>query len=152
MALPIDSLAPDFSLPSTSGSVFTLSEQQKGKPCILYFYPKDFTPKCTKEACEFRDQFAEFRGLDIAVYGISRDSVATHLKFKDMHKLPFELLADEQGQVAKLYKALIPVIGLTKRITYLLDVNHRIVAAYSEMFGAEEHVRAMIEKITKATP
>ncbi len=79
----------------------------KGKPCILYFYPRDFTPGCTREACGFRDQFAEFRGLDIDVTGISRDSVATHLKFKETHRLPFELLADEQGEVATLYKAAI---------------------------------------------
>lgn len=149
MALAIHTAAPDFSLPSTSGTTFTLSEHQKGKPCILYFYPKDFTGKCTREACEFRDQFAQFRDLDIDIYGISRDSVETHLKFKAMYKLPFDLLADEQGRVARQYEALIPVIGLTRRITYMLDVQHRIVAVYAEMFGAEEHVRAMIEKIKK---
>jgi peroxiredoxin Q/BCP len=113
----------------------------------LYFYPKDFTPGCTREACEFRDQFAEFRGLDIDVVGISRDSVTTHLKFRDTYKLPFELLADEQGEVATLYKAALPLLPLTRRITYLLDSNHRIAAVYGGMFGAEKHIAAMAEAV-----
>ncbi len=145
MPLPIHSAAPDFSLPSTSGETFTLSLDQHGKPCIIYFYPKDFTAGCTKQACEFRDQFAEFRNLDIAVLGISRDDIPTHLKFKAAHKLPFELLSDGSGKVAKQYDATIPLIGMNKRITYLLDGEHRIVAAFQDMFGAEKHIQAMID-------
>lgn len=145
MPLPIHSAAPDFSLPSTSGQTFTLSIDQHGKPCVIYFYPKDFTDVCTKEACEFRDQFAEFRDLDIDILGISRDDIPTHLRFKAAHKLPFELLADTSGKVAKTYDAKIPIIGLTKRITYLLDAQHRIVAAFQDMFGSANHIQAMID-------
>jgi peroxiredoxin Q/BCP len=147
MPLSLQQQAPDFTLPSTSGQVFHLSETMNGKPCILYLYPKDFTPGCTREACEFRDQFAEFRELDIDVVGISRDSLTTHLKFKDTYKLPFELLADEQGEVATLYKAALPLLPLTRRITYLLDGNHRIAAVYGGMFGAEKHIAAMAEAV-----
>jgi peroxiredoxin Q/BCP len=145
MPLSLQQQAPDFALPSTAGNLFRLSETMKNKPCILYFYPKDFTPGCTKEACEFRDQFAQFRGLNIDVIGISRDSVETHLDFKETYKLPFELLADEKGKVATLYKVNILFLPLTRRITYMVDRNHRIAAVYEDMFGAQKHIAAMAE-------
>jgi peroxiredoxin Q/BCP len=147
MPLSLQQQAPDFALPSTGGSLFRLSETMKNKPCILYFYPKDFTPGCTKEACEFRDQFAQFRGVNIDVIGISRDSVETHLRFKETYKLPFELLADEKGEVAALYKANILFLPLTRRITYMLDRNHRIAAVHEDMFAAQKHIEAMAEAI-----
>lgn len=147
MALKPNTQAPDFTLPSTTGADFTLSEDLKGKPCIVYFYPKDFTRGCTAEACDFRDHFAYFRDVDIAVIGISRDSVATHLKFQAKHNLPFQLLADEKGEVARKYDALVPIIGLTMRITYLLDSNHQIVAVYDSFFGFHNHLKEMIAQI-----
>lgn len=146
MALKLNTQAPDFSLPSTKGQKFRLSEL-KGSPCIIYFYPKDFTPGCTKEACEFRDQFAIFKELNIPVYGISRDTIATHKLFREKHQLPFELLADVSGEVAKKYDALIPLVGLTQRITYLLDKNHRIAAAYNSLFNFKKHIKIMVAKV-----
>jgi thioredoxin-dependent peroxiredoxin len=146
MALKVHQQAPDFTLPSTEGTDFTLS-RSIGKPCILYFYPKDFTPGCTKEACEFRDQFETFRTLDIDVWGISMDSVATHQKFRETHHLPFHLLADESGKVCKKYHALLPIVGIPKRITYLLDDTHRIAVIYSQLFGAEDHIRQMVKEL-----
>jgi peroxiredoxin Q/BCP len=147
MPLKLQSLAPDFSLPSSSGRQFSLRADLSGKPCIVYFYPKDFTNVCTAEACSFRDHFADFRGQDIDIVGISRDSVATHQKFIAEHQLPFQLLADEQGKVARLYEATVPIIGLTKRITYLLDAQHRIAGVHEAMFESAGHVRAMIEQL-----
>lgn len=147
MALKENILAPDFQLASTSGKTFSLHKNAAGKPLILYFYPKDFTPVCTKEACEFRDTFDFFRETNIDVYGISRDSVETHLKFKKAHDLPFELLADEDGKVADLYDASVPLINFTKRITYLLDKNHQIRGVYQNFFSARKHITGMIEKI-----
>jgi peroxiredoxin Q/BCP len=147
MPLKENERAPDFTLPSTSGKNFTLSKDLSGKPCILYFYPKDFTSTCTKEACEFRDMFAVFRNVDIEVIGISRDSVDTHQKFKQHYQLPFELLADTEGKVAGLYKALIPVVKVTRRVTYLLDKNHHIAAVFESMFTAENHITTMVEKV-----
>lgn len=144
MALKISSKAPNFNLPDTSGDNFILKDNV---PCILYFYPKDFTPNCTKEACSFRDGFEELRGLDIDVFGISRDSLKTHLKFKEKHRLPFELISDKDGKVCKQYDALIPVINVPKRITYLIDKDMTIRAAYSDMFGAEKHLRQMISEL-----
>ncbi len=147
MALSVQTKAPDFTLPSTSGQDFTLSKDKAGKPCIIYFYPKDFTPGCTAEACDFRDNIAYFKDLDIDVIGISRDSVATHLRFQKTYELPFQLLADTKGEVARQYKALIPLLGVTKRITYLLDKNHTIVAVYENLFGAKNHIKEMIREV-----
>lgn len=147
MALKTGTKAPEIHLESTSGKRFNLSKDMAGKPCIIYFYPKDFTPGCTEEACNFRDSFAEFRGLDIDIFGISRDSVASHIKFKEAHQLPFELLADPTGKVCKQYDALVPVLGIPKRVTYLLDANHIIRASYQNMFGARHHVEEMIKNV-----
>lgn len=147
MPLPIGALAPDFTLDSTSGESFTLRKHLLFKPCILYFYPKDFTPGCTAEACDFRDHFEYFKDLDIQVIGISRDSVETHLRFQKSYGLPFELLSDSEGQVAGLYKAKIPLLGLTSRVTYLLNKEHIIQAVYSDLLGARNHLQTMIKAV-----
>lgn len=149
MALQENTQAPNFTLPSTTGKDFTLYEDKKNTPCILYFYPKDFTPGCTKEACDFRDNITYFRNMDIDVLGISRDTIDTHQRFQQAYQLSFELLADIDGKVAKAYKALIPLIGMTKRITYLLDKDHKVVAVYENLFGAKKHVQEMIDKVKK---
>lgn len=146
MALKTGTRAPDFTLPSTSGKLFRLSDEVKGKSCIIYFYPKDFTSGCTAQACEFRDEFEVFRELSIPVLGISKDSIPTHLKFKEEYKLPFDLLSDKDGKVCKAYDALIPIVGLPKRITYLLDSNHVIRAAFQDMFDAKAHIQQMIKE------
>jgi peroxiredoxin Q/BCP len=149
MALAIGSPAPDFTLTATTLGSITLSKDLAGKSVILYFYPKDFTPGCTTEACEFRDQFAEFRDLDIPVFGISRDSLDTHEKFKKTHRLPFELLADESGKVCKAYDALLPLIKMPTRVTYLLDSNHKIAGVFQGLFENKAHVAAMIRQLQK---
>lgn len=149
MALKIGSQAPDFTLPTTSGRSISLSTDLKGQALILYFYPKDFTPGCTAEACEFRDQFAEFRNLEIPVFGISRDDISTHEKFKKTYKLPFDLLSDMSGKVCKAYDALIPLIKMPKRITYLLDEAHQITAVHDGLFENKDHVHAMLMKLRK---
>lgn len=149
MALALGAQAPDFTLASTSGKKVSLSKDFAGKSLILYFYPKDFTPGCTAEACEFRDQFAEFRNLEIPVFGISRDDISTHEKFKKAYKLPFELLSDDTGKVCKAYDALIPLIKMPKRITYLIDEENRIAGIYEGLFDNKEHVKAMLLKLKK---
>jgi len=148
MALSIGSKAPSFSLASTSGSTLSKSDLN-GKNFILYFYPKDFTPGCTAEACEFRDQFEAFRELDIPVFGISRDSIESHLKFKSAHKLPFDLLSDLDGKVCKAYDALIPLIKMPKRVTYLVDESGKIAGVFSEMFESKGHINSMLANLKK---
>uniref|UniRef100_UPI004048ACC0 peroxiredoxin n=1 Tax=Roseivirga sp. TaxID=1964215 RepID=UPI004048ACC0 len=150
MALRVGAKAPEINLKSTNGKRFILSDDMSGKPCIIYFYPKDFTPGCTEEACTFRDAFSKFRDLEVDVFGISRDTVATHIKFKAAHNLPFELLSDLDGKVCKAYDALVPIIALPKRVTYLLDEKHSIAAVYQDMFGAKKHIEKMLNQMKSA--
>lgn len=152
MPLRVHQKAPDFCLPSTSGENFCLYEAMSGKACILYFYPKDFTPGCTTEACDFRDNILSFTGLDVNVFGISRDTLATHQKFKEAHQLPFELLSDAKGEVCKAYKALIPLIGIPRRVTYLLGPDQKIMAVYENMLGAKQHIRTMLKELEDQKP
>ena len=144
MALKSGTKAPNFKLPGTSGLNFDLKEHL---PCIIYFYPKDFTPGCTEEACSFRDGFEELRNLEIPVFGISRDSLDSHEKFKSKHQLPFELLSDVKGNVCKAYNALVPVVKIPKRITYLVDDEGIIKSSYSDLFGAKNHLNKMISQL-----
>lgn len=151
MALQIGQKAPDFQLHSTSGQILKMSEGLKGKAFILYFYPKDFTRGCTAEACEFRDQFEAFRNLDVPVFGVSRDDIPTHEKFKKAYKLPFDLLSDPDGNVCKSYDALIPLIKMPKRVTYLIDDKHEIAGVFSDMFESKGHIESMLKKLKKST-
>lgn len=150
MALKTGTKAPNIKLQSTSGKEFSLKDDMSNTSCIIYFYPKNFTPGCTEEACNFRDAFSEFRDLDIPVFGISRDSIKSHLKFKKAHNLPFELLSDSSGKVCKAYDALVPLLGIPKRVTYLLDQKHNVLASYQDMFGARKHIEQMIKKSKEA--
>ncbi len=149
MPLNANTQAPDFKLESTSGDVFNLNEL-KGEPLILFFYPKNFTKVCTQEVCEFRDAFATFRDLDFRVVGISQDNISSHEKFKKENRLPFELLSDPKGKVAKLYKAVVPVINMNRRVTYLLDESHIVKTVYENMFTADKHVKEMVAQLKKS--
>jgi len=147
MALKENTQAPDFTLASTAGTDFNLATTQKGKPCIIYFYPQDFTPACTKEACTFRDQWDFFEELDIDIYGISRDSIETHQRFIKAYELPFTLLSDTDGKVSALYKATIPFVKMTRRITYVLDENHVIKGVYENLLNGRKHVQMAVNMI-----
>jgi peroxiredoxin Q/BCP len=94
--------APDFELTSDSGETVRLSEL-RGKPVVLYFYPKDDTPGCTTQACGIRDAYGEFEGAGAVVLGVSPDSESSHVKFKEKYGLPFTLLADDEHRVAETY-------------------------------------------------
>lgn len=104
MALAVGDKAPDFKLTSDSGEVVSLADF-RGKKVILYFYPKDDTPGCTKQACGFRDNYKAIQRADAVVLGVSPDSVASHVKFKKKEKLPFSLLSDPDHKVADTYGA-----------------------------------------------
>ena len=100
--LELNTPAPDFTLPDADGKMVSLSDFA-GKKVVLYFYPKDNTPGCTRQACAFAENFAEFKNRNIAVIGISKDSVASHRKFADKYNLPFTLLADPELQAIQAY-------------------------------------------------
>jgi peroxiredoxin Q/BCP len=95
-------MAPDFTLPASNGEKVSLSDF-KGKNVVLYFYPKDMTPGCTTQACDFRDRHEDFSGLDTVILGVSPDPLERHEKFIEKHGLPFLLLADENHEVAETY-------------------------------------------------
>lgn len=149
MPLKLHTQAPDFVLPSTSGVDFKLSETFADKACIIYFYPKDFTSVCTAEACDFRDSHAFFKNLGVEVVGINRDSIETHLKFKEVNHLNFELLTDDKGEVSQQYKSMVPILGMVRRVTYLLDKHHIVKAVYESMFEAKQHIKEMIKELEK---
>ncbi|GEM_PF-152257 len=139
-ALHAGDLAPDFELPTTTGTKFKLSEH-RGHPVVLYFYPKDGSPGCTKEACSFRDQYKEFTDLGAEVIGISSDSEASHQQFAEKYQLPFTLLSDADGQLRKKYAVPRAALGLIPgRVTYVLDGEGRVRYVFSSLTGANDHV------------
>lgn len=148
MALSEGVNAPNFTAPCTNASAtINFPEDVKGQPCVLYFYPKDFTPVCTIEACQFRDSFSFFEQLNVKILGISLDDLEEHKRFREEHGLKFDLIADPEGELAKRYDAHDPVTGYTLRITYLLDAEGKIRAVYDDLQHSEERVLAMIESL-----
>ena len=136
----VGSIAPDFTLPSQSGKMVSLRDFVGEKPVVLFFYPKDDTPGCTKEACAFRDDYEGFGKLDAEVIGISSDSVESHRSFAAKHNLPYTLLSDEERKVRKLYS--VPnTLGLFPgRVTYVIDRGGLVIHLFSSQLGAEKHV------------
>lgn len=144
-------IAKDFSLPDQSGAQHTLG-QYHGKWVVLYFYPKDDTPGCTKEACNFRDSFHELEKLGVIILGVSKDSVSSHKKFADKYHLNFPLLSDEGLDTIKAYNAW----GKKKfmgreydgvfRTTYLIDPSGQIAKIYQQV-NPLVHARQIIDDL-----
>ena len=140
--LEVGTKAPDFTLPDQNGDLHSLSEY-RGKKVILYFYPKDNTPGCTKQACGFAERFPQFTEKGAVVLGISKDSVASHKKFEEKYGLPFTLLADPELVAIQAYdvwqekknygKTYMGVV----RSTYLIDENGKIVKAFDKVKAAD---------------
>ncbi len=114
-----------------------------GKKTVLYFYPKDDTPGCTKEACAFRDRMEDYRGADIQVYGVSLDSPESHRRFREKYGLNFPLLTDEGGRAAETLGVL-GDRGLANRVTFLLDPNGKIAQVYPNV-SPETHADDILE-------
>ncbi|MGG3999830.1 MULTISPECIES: thioredoxin-dependent thiol peroxidase [Anoxybacillus] len=146
--------APDFTLPASNGENVTLS-QFRGKYIVLYFYPKDMTPGCTTEACEFRDQYEVFTELGAVVIGISPDSIERHKKFIEKHRLPFLLLADEKQDVAKLYNVWKLKKNFGKeymgieRSTFLIDPDGQIIKEWRKV-KVNGHVEEVLNALKQA--
>ena len=129
---------PDFTAIATNDSVFTLSENM-GKNIVIYFYPKDNTPGCTKEGEDFRDQFAAFRSNNAIIVGVSRDSVKSHDKFICKYNFPFDLLADEDETVCQLFNVIKEknmygrkYMGI-ERSTFLIDSNGTLISEWRKV-------------------
>lgn len=138
-----NTLAPDFSLPDENGEFHSL-EEYRGSWVLLYFYPKDDTPGCTKEACSLRDHALDYEQNDLIVVGISKDSGESHQKFISKYKLPFTLLSDEKGKVINMYGAG-GALG-TKRISYLIDPEGVIEKVYSKV-DPENHAKEVLKDL-----
>ena len=118
MALAVGTKAPSFRTIDDEGNTVSLSDFQ-GKIVVLYFYPKDDTPGCTKEAQSFRDKYEDYQNKDMVVLGVSRDDQASHQQFKEKYGLPFKLLVDTDGAITKAYD--VDGGGYAKRVTYIID-------------------------------
>ncbi|MGB3402920.1 MAG: peroxiredoxin [Microcoleaceae cyanobacterium] len=118
MVLSAGTKAPEFTVKDDAGNTVSLSDYA-GKIVVLYFYPKDDTPGCTKEAQSFRDNYADYQGKDIVVLGVSMDDEASHTAFKEKYGLPFTLLADTDGAITKAYD--VEGGGYSKRVTYIIN-------------------------------
>ena len=137
--------APHFSGTIQDGSTISL-DNYKGKKLVLYFYPKDDTPGCTKQACSFRDSFSQFETLNATVIGISSDSVESHRDFADKYQLQFSLLSDTEGKVRDLFGVKNDVLGLIPgRVSYIVDKNGVIISIYNNQFGSVKHIENALE-------
>jgi thioredoxin-dependent peroxiredoxin len=153
MTIKLNQPAPAFSLPDEKGKFHNLAEF-KGKPIVLYFYPKDDTPGCTKEACNFRDDYGAYKNSGLEIIGISPDGSESHAKFKAKFNLPFLILADKDHNVCELYG----VWGRKKfmgreydgvfRTTFLIDREQKILRIFKDVKPAE-HSREVLSEFQK---
>ena len=131
--------APDFSLPNQNDQTITLSEVLNRGPLILYFYPADFTPGCTKEACSIRDLHDEISKVGLQVIGVSPQSSESHRRFRDKHSLQFDLLSDSDKKVIKAYNMDGPLGFGVRRATFLIGANGMIDSAVLADLRIAEH-------------
>jgi thioredoxin-dependent peroxiredoxin len=124
--LKVGERAPEFTLPDETGTDRSLTQLLSSGAIILYFYPADFTPGCTRQACKLRDLHSEIQKAGLRVVGISPQSPATHTKFRERYRLPFALLSDEQKTVIKMYGLNGPLGLGVRRATYLVDGSRRV--------------------------
>jgi len=151
MKLSTGTKAPDFTLSDQNGKNHSLSDY-KGKWILLYFYPKDDTPGCTKEACGIRDTFPKFKKMDAVVFGVSADSAQKHKKFADKYKLPFTLLSDEDKKVINAYGVWAKkkfmgreYMGIL-RTSFLIDPKEKIAKIY-EKVKPDTHAEEVLEDL-----
>ena len=149
MALAIGDVAPSFEVNIDGSGKFSLSEA-KGSPVVLYFYPKDDTPGCTKEACGFRDAFPDFSALNATIVGVSKDTVTKHDKFKAKYELPFHLASDEDGSLCEAYGTWVEksmygkkYMGI-ERATFLIDSSGVIQGIWRKV-KVNGHVEEVLE-------
>lgn len=139
--------APDFTAQAHNGQQVRLADYRGKSVVVLFFYPKDGTAICTKEACSFRDAYEEFTKLGAVVIGVSADSLERHRAFASDRALPFLLLSDKDGSLRKLYE--VPnVLGLVpRRVTYIIDKAGVVRHVFSAMFSSQQHVTEAMEAV-----
>lgn len=144
--IQIGDKCPIFSLPNQAGEVVNISDYLGKQKLVLFFYPKDDTPGCTKEACEFRDRYADFLDLGCTVFGISSDSESSHVGFIQKHSLPYSLLADKQKIVRKLFGVPGNLFGLIPgRVTYIIDEQGIVIGIFNSQLDPIGHIDAALK-------
>jgi len=138
-AIKVGSMVPHFSLKDQNGHEFDINSVKGKHNLVIYFYPKDETPGCTKEACSFRDKFEVFKAEDAVIIGISGQSVASHLEFANKYRLKFTLLSDEGNHVRKLFG--VPTsLGMPGRVTYVANKKGKVVLVFNSQFNTQKHI------------
>lgn len=143
MVLAVGTTAPDFTTTTDEGKTVSLADF-KGKVVVLYFYPKDDTPGCTKEAQSFRDNYEAYQGKDMVVLGVSRDDETSHKAFKEKYGLPFTLLADSDGAITQAYD--VDGGNYSKRVTYVIDGQGKI-SHVDEKVKTDSHAQDILQAI-----
>lgn len=144
--IEIGNQVPSFSLPDQNDILFNVKDYI-GKPMVIYFYPKDDTPGCTKQACKFRDDFESFTDLGALVIGISADSVASHKKFEEQYNLPFILLSDTKNEVRQLFGVPKNLFLIPGRVTYVIDKNGIIQYVFNSQLSTDKHIENALKKL-----
>lgn len=146
--IEVGNSVPEFELQNDAGETVSLADF-KGKPWVLFFYPKDMTPGCTTEACDFRDNLKAFEKLGVAVIGVSRDSVQRHVRFKEKYQLNFPLLSDHEETLCNTFGVLVEKSMFGKkymgieRSTYLIDEKGEVVALWRKV-KIKDHVASVL--------
>ena len=149
MAIQIGDKIPSFKATKQDGTAFD-SQEVNHKPVVIYFYPKDFTPGCTTQACGFRDAYQDFQDLGAEVIGISGDSATSHQNFQQKYKLPFILLSDADRKLRRLFGVPTELLGLLPgRVTYVFDAKGYCIYIFDSM-SAKNHIERALKAIQKA--
>lgn len=149
MKVRVGDEAPEFKLPSNAGGEVSLSDFRGKKNVVLYFYPKDETQGCTKEACAFRDTYERFRERGAEVLGVSSDTVESHMKFAERHNLKFPLLSDPNGKLRKTYGVPSTLGFIPGRVTYIIDEQGTVRFIFNSQIRPEQHITEALNALQK---
>jgi peroxiredoxin Q/BCP len=151
MAVKVGDSAPDFTLPSQTGTNVSLRDFRGKQAVVLYFYPKDDTPGCTAESCAVRDQYEVFKAAGAEVIGVSGDTQESHQRFASKHNLPFILLSDKGDQVRKQYGATAAFGLFPGRVTYVIDQEGVVRYVFDSMLNFKGHVEEALKTLQQLT-
>tara|TARA_Y100001978_G_scaffold190355_1_gene193475 strand:- start:1131 stop:1586 length:456 start_codon:yes stop_codon:yes gene_type:complete len=141
---------PIFEAINQHGDLFKIKDLIGKKNAVVFFYPKDFTPGCTKQVCSFRDHYDQFSKLNSAVIGISSDSAKSHKAFHNTYQLNYHLLSDEKNNIRKLFEVPSNLFGLIPgRVTYVIDINGVIIGTYNALVNSLDHIGFALDCLKK---
>lgn len=150
MNIDVGDVFPDFILSDENGEEFDLDRDFTNSYLVLYFYPKDETPGCTKQACYFKDFYEDFKEFDCEIIGLSSDNKNSHEKFKNNYSLPFKLLSDKNSRLRKKLKLPKDFFGLSPgRITFLINKNKKILFIHRSSLNMKSHINSVLKYLKK---